>query len=164
MHKILVHAQHSCACTTLLRMHWRGQGPRPGPKQKAPPRAGPAAAFFWVPALVPGPSSAYTRVLCMHKSVVHAQESCACTRILCTHNIPFYSHIIRKYCSETFPYQRFDCLVHLHLHSRLRRIQWHIVKCWENINILSILCLRMTQINMTCSGILRILLKTENVT
>ena len=34
MHKILVHAQHSCACTTLLCMHWRGQGPRPGPKKK----------------------------------------------------------------------------------------------------------------------------------
>ena len=27
-------------------------------------------------------SCACTRVLCMHKSVVHAQESCACTRIL----------------------------------------------------------------------------------
>ena len=24
MHKILVHAQHSCACTTLLCMHWKG--------------------------------------------------------------------------------------------------------------------------------------------
>ena len=38
--------------------------------------------FCWVLALGPGPSSACTRVLCMHKSVVHAQESCACTRIL----------------------------------------------------------------------------------
>jgi hypothetical protein len=37
---------------------------------------------FWVRALGPGPSSACTRVLCMNKSVVHAQESCACTRIL----------------------------------------------------------------------------------
>ena len=35
MHKILVHAQHSCACTTLLCMHWRGQGPTPGPKKSA---------------------------------------------------------------------------------------------------------------------------------
>ena len=39
-------------------------------------------ALFWVPALGPGPSSACTRVLCMHKSVVHAQDSCACTRNL----------------------------------------------------------------------------------
>ena len=30
--------------------------------------------FCWVLALGPGPSSACTRVLCMHKSVVHAQE------------------------------------------------------------------------------------------
>ena len=52
MHKILAHAQHSCACTTLLCMHWRGQGPRPGPKK-----------------------SACTRVFCMHKNLVHAQES-----------------------------------------------------------------------------------------
>ena len=45
MHKILVHAQHSCACTTLLCMHWRGPGPRPGPKKSA---GGPAwaSAFF----------------------------------------------------------------------------------------------------------------------
>ena len=35
--KILVHAQDSCACTTLLCMHWRGQGPRPGPKKSAGP-------------------------------------------------------------------------------------------------------------------------------
>ena len=106
MHNTLVHAQHSCACTTLLC-----------------PRAGPAAAFFWVPALVPDPSSACTRVLCMHKSVVHAQESCACTRILSMHNIPFSPSIIIKYCSETFLYETWDSLVHLHLHSRLRRIQ-----------------------------------------
>ena len=85
-HKILVHAQHSCACTTLLCMHWRGQGPRPRPNNKTD--AGPArrGCFCWVPALVPGPSSACTRVLCIHKSVVHAQESCACTRILCIYN------------------------------------------------------------------------------
>ena len=66
MHKILVHAQHSCACTTLLCMHWRGQGPRPGPNKKA---------------AAPGPRP----LQCIHKSVVHAQECCACTRILCTH-------------------------------------------------------------------------------
>ena len=68
MHKILVHAQHSCAV----------------------PGLGPAQLPFWVPGLVHGPwlgpwplgPSACTRVLCMHKSVVHAQESCACTRSL----------------------------------------------------------------------------------
>ena len=37
MHKILVHAQHSCAWTIVLCMHWRGQGPRPGPKKSAGP-------------------------------------------------------------------------------------------------------------------------------
>ena len=59
MHKILVHAQHSCACTTLLCMHWRGQGPRPGPKKSAG-----------------GPAWAHAQgVLCMHKKLVHAQES-----------------------------------------------------------------------------------------
>ena len=94
LYLFLVHAQHSCACTTLLCMHWRGQGPRPGPNKKTPPRAGPTALFCWVPALVPGPSSACTRVLCMYKIVVHAQESFACTRILCMHNILFYSYII----------------------------------------------------------------------
>ena len=77
MNKILVHAEHSCAYTTLLCMHWRGQGPRPGPTKK---RAGPGG-LFWVLTLGPGPSSACTRVLCMHKSVLRAQESCACTRI-----------------------------------------------------------------------------------
>ena len=91
MHKILVHAQHSCACTTLLCMNWRGQGPRPGPKQSSRPGPDPRLFLFWVPALVPGPSGACTRVLCMHKSVVHAQESCACTRILTNktyHEVP----------------------------------------------------------------------------
>ena len=78
MHKILVHAQDSCACTTPA----------------GPARGG---CFFWVQALVPGPSSACTRVLCMHKSVVHAQESCACTRILYYHIILLYCHIILSY-------------------------------------------------------------------
>ena len=84
MHKILVHAQHSCACTTLLCIHWRGQGPRPGPKQKT---AGPGRTYScflfgsqpW--SLAPpmhGPECcACTRVLCMHKNLVHAQESWA---------------------------------------------------------------------------------------
>ena len=72
MHKILVHAQNSCACTTLLCMHWRGQGPTPGPNKKA--AAGPArgGCFFvgsrW--SLAPP---------------VHAQECCACTKVLCMH-------------------------------------------------------------------------------
>ena len=43
------------------------------------------AHSFCLGPLVPGPSSACTRVLCMHKSVVHAKEFCACTRILCMH-------------------------------------------------------------------------------
>ena len=103
IHKILVHAQDSCACTTTLvhaqhscactgpgnpgaRDQCRGQGPGLGPKKAAVQGLGPAQVPFWVPGLVPGPwvpwPSACTRVLCMHKSVVHAQEFCACTRIL----------------------------------------------------------------------------------
>ena len=76
MPNTLVHAQHSCACTGEARDQGRD------PKQSSR-GLGPGQLFFcWVPALVPGPSSACTRVLCMRKSVVHAQESCACTRIL----------------------------------------------------------------------------------
>ena len=38
-----------------------------------------------------------------------------------------------KYCSEIFPYQTWDFLVHLHLHSGLRRIQWRIGKfCFKH--------------------------------
>ena len=90
-------------------------------------------------------------LLCIHKrSLVHAQHSCACSgpgnpgardpkrqrsgpRILCMHkNLVHAQYTLlflhnNKYCSEAFPYQRWDFLVHLHLHSRLRRIQWHIV-------------------------------------
>ena len=72
MHKILVHAQHSCACTTLLCMHWRRD-----PKRTLGVRPGPA--LFLGPGLGPWP------LQCMHKRVVHAQECCACTRILCMH-------------------------------------------------------------------------------
>ena len=85
LHKILVHAQDSCACTRSLCMHntlVRAQEPGLGPKKAAVQGLGPAQLSFWDPGLVPGPSSACTRVLCMHKSVVHAQGSCACTRIL----------------------------------------------------------------------------------
>ena len=68
MHKILVHAQHSCACTGGARAQGRDptKSSRPGPDQ--------GRFFVWVPALVPGPFSACTGVLCMHKSVVYAQE------------------------------------------------------------------------------------------
>ena len=117
MHKILVHAQHSCACTTLLCMHWRGQGSRPGPKKKQPPRAGPAAAFCLGPGLGPWP------LQCMHKSVVHAQESCACTRILCMHNIPFYSYIMIINIALKHFHTRVEISRSFLLHSRLRRIQ-----------------------------------------
>ena len=68
MRKILVHAQHSCACT--------GGAP-----------AGPPALFFG-PGLGPWP------LQCMHKSVVHSQECCACTRILCMHKNLLSYHII----------------------------------------------------------------------
>ena len=102
-------------------------------------------------------SCACTRFLCMHNTLVHAQHSCACTggaraqgqdpkralaqagpqipnfswyvlvrlfhlciiHLLCLHN--------NKYCSETIFPQRSYFLVHLHLHSRQRRIQWVIV-------------------------------------
>ena len=116
MHKILVHAQHSCACTTLSCMHWRGAGPK---KQAAAPRR---TLFF-------GPGLGPWLLQCMHKGVVHAQECCACTRILCMHkNLVHAQYTLlflhdNKYCSEAFPYQTWDFLVHLHLQSRLRRIQ-----------------------------------------
>ena len=74
LYLFLVHAQHSCACTTLLCMHWRGQGPRPGPNKKAAAGSGPGGGRFfvgsWPWALAPP---------------VHAQECCACTRVLCMH-------------------------------------------------------------------------------
>ena len=69
MHNTLVHAQNSCACTGGARAKGRDL------KQKQPRvRPGRRLLFCWVPTLGPGPSSACTRVLCMHKSVVHAQE------------------------------------------------------------------------------------------
>ena len=98
LYLFLVHAQHSCACTTLLCMHWRGQGPRPGPNKKS---AGVRPAQE---------CCVCARILCVHKNLVHAQYT-----VLFLQN--------NKHCSETFPYQRSDFLVHLQLHSRLRRIQ-----------------------------------------
>ena len=69
MHNTLVHAQHSCACTGGARA--RDQGGDPTKNSRG---SGPGRLFFcWVPALVPGPSSACTRVLCMHKNLVHTQ-------------------------------------------------------------------------------------------
>ena len=59
MHKILVRAQDSCACTRFWCMH-----------------------KILVPAQV---SCACTRILCMHKILVHAHDTCAGTRILCMH-------------------------------------------------------------------------------
>ena len=66
MHNTLVHAQHSCACTGGARAQGRDpkKSSRPGPDLRQ--------CFCWVPALGPGPSSACTRVLCMHKNIVHA--------------------------------------------------------------------------------------------
>ena len=53
MHKILVHAQDSCACTTLLCMHntlvhaLEGPGPKAGTQQKhSRPRPDPQLLFF----------------------------------------------------------------------------------------------------------------------
>ena len=74
--------QDSCACTRLLCMHniLVHAGPRP---------KGPAQLCFWVPGLVPGPWLGPwplgSLAQCMHQNVVHAQECCACTRILCMH-------------------------------------------------------------------------------
>ena len=84
MHKILVHAQHSCACTTLLCMHWRGQGPRPGPKRsdgqgRTPSAFSGSRPWSLVPPLHAQDCCACTGVLCMHKNLVHAKESCART-------------------------------------------------------------------------------------
>ena len=151
MHKVLVHAQDSCACTRFLCMHntlvhaqhscaCTGNDQGLGRSQALDPRP------FWVPGLVPGPWLVPWPLGSLAQCVVHAQECCACTRILCMHkNLDvfdkvsnfswyvlvslFHLCIIRilclhnnKYCSDLFP-QRSDFLVHSHLHSRLRRIQ-----------------------------------------
>ena len=105
MHKILVHAQHSCACTTLLCMHWRGQGPRPGPKKSAGPGRTPSAFFGSRPWALAAPvhaqeCSACTRVLCMHRNLVHAQESYII--ILYYYIIILYYHIYNQHCFDLF--------------------------------------------------------------
>ena len=114
LHKILVHAQDSCACTTLLCTHntlvhaqhscactgrARDRGRDANKNAAGPARGG---AFLLGPGLGPWP------LQCMHKSVVHAQECCACTRILCMHKNRVHAQYTflflhnNKYCSETF--------------------------------------------------------------
>ena len=58
----------------------RGQDPRLGPQKKAAAPGRTRGYFFLGPGLGP--------LQCMHKSVVHARECCACTRILCMHKKP----------------------------------------------------------------------------
>ena len=75
MHNTLVHAQHSCACTARARA--QGQDPT-----KKRPRVRPGGGRYfvgsWPWALAPPVHAqeccACTRVLCMHKNLVHAQE------------------------------------------------------------------------------------------
>jgi len=83
MHKILVHAQDSCACTTLLCMHntpvhaLDGPGTKARTQTKRQPRVRPRAAV-----LLLGPSIGPWPRQCMHKSVVHAQECCKQTPVV----------------------------------------------------------------------------------
>ena len=56
------------------------EGPgKAGTNKKAAAPGRTRGCFFLGPGLGPWP------LQCMHKSVVHAQECCACTRILCMH-------------------------------------------------------------------------------
>ena len=85
MHKILVHAQHSRACTTLLCMHWarepRGQGPSQGPGTRPGTQKGSGPGPGTGPAAFLGPWPLGSLAQSMHKSVLHAQEiSCVYTR------------------------------------------------------------------------------------
>ena len=41
-------------------------------------------------------SCACARILCMHKILVHAEESCACTWILCMHKILVHAHHLQE--------------------------------------------------------------------
>ena len=66
MHNTLVHALE-------------GPGPKAETQKKAAAGPAQAADFLLGPGFGPWP------LQCMHKSVVHAQECCACTRILCMH-------------------------------------------------------------------------------
>ena len=132
--KLVKKTQDSCACPTLLCMNntlghaLEGPGPKAGTQTKSS-RPGPNPRLLFLgPGLGPRPLQCM-HTLCMHKNLAHAQESCACTRILCMHKNLLHAQYTllfihnNKYCSETFCPQRSDFLVHLHLHSRLRRIQ-----------------------------------------
>ena len=73
MHRILVHAQHSCAFTTPLCMQntlvhaLEGPGPKAGTQKETLAQAGPPALFF-------GPSLRPRPLQCIHKSVLHVKE------------------------------------------------------------------------------------------
>ena len=118
-----------CACTALLCMLWAREPRGQGPKEAAvgawdrPSCLFGSQAWSLAPGLVSGPwipwLSACTGVLCMHKSVVHPQESCACTRILWIYLHIYYTRIIiglapkqflgtynNMFCSKTAPEQR----------------------------------------------------------
>ena len=103
MHKILVHAQDSCACTTLLCMRntlvhaLEGPGTTAGTQKKRWPRPDPQR-FLLGPGLGPWP------LQCMHKTVVHAQEPCACTRILYMHkNLDMFDVLLTCFGFLSFP-------------------------------------------------------------
>ena len=82
MHNTLVHAQLSCACTGGARdQTWDPKRPRPRAWDRPSCLFG-SQAWSLAPAVHAQECCACTRVLCMHKNLVHAQESCACTRIL----------------------------------------------------------------------------------
>ena len=101
MHKILVHAQDSCACTTLLCMHNTLEHALEGPGTKARPQkkrwgSGLGQRFLLGPGLGPWP------LQCMHKSVAHAQESVKHAQesyiiILYYYIIILYYHILLFY-------------------------------------------------------------------
>ena len=104
MQKILVHAQHSLCMHNTLVHALEGPGIKAG-TQKKRWGSGLGQRFFWVPALVPGPFSARTRVLCMHKSVVHAQECSACTKNLCMHK-NLKKNLLLGRCAASFCFFR----------------------------------------------------------
>ena len=72
-HKILVHAQDSCACKRILCMH----------KNLVLAQESWACTEFLGMHRALVHSGACTEVLSVHKNLVHAQESCARTRFLC---------------------------------------------------------------------------------
>ena len=107
MHNTLVHAQHSCACTGGARD--QGQDPK---KTAAPGRT--RGCFVLGPGRVPWP------LQCMHKSVAHAQECCACTRILRMHKN--LVHAIESYFSIIVSYNNIIVSSFNNI-----RIWWHLI-------------------------------------